>query len=285
MLRFAQAVEHQMTEIALNLDIELTTTCFLRRAVFWVFVFVAATSILSSMGVATEVMVNTLTSVSFAIGLASQQMLTDMVAGVMVMIWRPFKVGDLIEIEGTDVRGFVYDVLLSETRVDTEANERVSIPNSKIFGQMTRNLSRNPMMRLDIDLDIPLAKDIEMCKKVMLQVLDESRLGDLALGMDLDGRPGNDAGASQAPVQEEVTADEGVEEEQEGEGGGHASEKRKKRKNKAKGGPEAEGAPGAGQKPSLTKSGSFLQALDTDQDGKCLFPFSLPFPPTRPFGR
>jgi small-conductance mechanosensitive channel len=120
MLRFAQAVEHQITELALNLDIELTTTCFLRRAVFWLSVCIAGVTILSSMGVATEVMVNFLTSISFAIGLASQQMLTDMVAGVMVMIWRPFAVGDLIQIEGTDVRGFVHDVLLTETRVDTE---------------------------------------------------------------------------------------------------------------------------------------------------------------------
>jgi len=108
-------------------------------------------------------------------------MLRDIAAGVMVMIWRPFKVGDLIQIEGTDVTGFVFDILLTETRIDTEANVRVSIPNSEIFGKMTYNLSRNAMMRLEVDLEIPLDKDIGECKKVMLQVLYDGAYGCLCM--------------------------------------------------------------------------------------------------------
>jgi len=73
MLRLAQATENKITELALGLDIEVTTTVFLRRASFWVCVCTSACYVMSTMGVQTDVMVNMLTSVSFAVGLASQQ--------------------------------------------------------------------------------------------------------------------------------------------------------------------------------------------------------------------
>eukprot|EP00802_Teleaulax_amphioxeia_P015930 Tamp_16032.p1 GENE.Tamp_16032~~Tamp_16032.p1 ORF type:complete len:431 (+),score=112.74 Tamp_16032:22-1293(+) len=211
LLRASALVEHQITNVALNLDIEVSTTLFLRRATYWLFACLAGVMFLSTVGVHTEALVNILTSASFAIGLASQQMLRDIAAGIMVMIWRPFKVGDLIQIEGTDVKGFVYDILLTETRIDTEANVRVSIPNAEIFGKMTYNLSRNTMFRLDIDFDLPLTCDVERCKQVMLEVLHENDYGKLFYAdasKNMEKRPvTNHASTASAPTNSSTHAE------------------------------------------------------------------------------
>ena len=163
MLRLSQSVEHSVTNLALELDIELTTTVFLRRAAFWLCLSLALMYFLSSVGFETAMMVNFLTSASFAIGLASQQLLRDIAAGVMLMIWRPFKVGDLIQMEDGTV-GFVFDILLTQTLVDTETNSRVSLPNSSLFGKSCVNLSRNAAFRLDVDLELPIDRDFHKCK-------------------------------------------------------------------------------------------------------------------------
>jgi small-conductance mechanosensitive channel len=185
MMRLAQLAESHVTSLLLQLNIELTTTYFLRRVAFYGCMGMSISSILSSLGFETDALVNVITSASFAIGLASQQALKDVAAGVMLMIWRPFRVGDLIELQDDGIRGWVYDILLTETRIDTEANVRVSIPNSEIFGKVTMNHSSNRVTRVDINLDIPLEKDVQGCKRVMLEELFAQNYAEFFLKKEL----------------------------------------------------------------------------------------------------
>lgn len=153
-----------------------------------------------------------------------------------------------------------------------QANERVSIPNSKIFGQMTRNLSRNPMMRLDVDLDIPLEKDIEMCKKAMLKVLEEQQLGNLMQGLGLDGKTMHEDSTGQGTASPAPARKEDEERDEEESAAGGESEKKKKRKKKKAGLAAKEDEArdqAAAQEPLEEKGGetSWVQALDADNDG------------------
>jgi len=84
-----------------------------------------------------------LTSVGLAVGLASQRVLENLAAGVMLMIFRNFQIGDMIVVSGRT--GIVSKITLLSTRIDTFQNVRISIPNKDMFGSIVENYSRNPM--------------------------------------------------------------------------------------------------------------------------------------------
>ena len=75
------------------------------------------------------------------VGLASQRVLENLAAGIMLMVFRSFQVGDVVQIAGK--RGVVCKITLLATRIDTFSNVRMSIPNKDIFGSIVENYSRN----------------------------------------------------------------------------------------------------------------------------------------------
>lgn len=71
------------------------------------------------------------TSISLAVGLSFQSVLSNFAAGVMLLVFRPYSVGDKVKV--SQRVGFVYDISLLTTRVDTEDNIRIAVPNSQVF--------------------------------------------------------------------------------------------------------------------------------------------------------
>ena len=94
----------------------------------------------------------------FAIGMALQGTLGNFAAGVMLLIFRPFKIDDYIVVAGTE--GTVEEIDLFTTRLNALDNRHLIIPNGEIFGAKLENYSRNQMRRVDVNVGAAYSADI-----------------------------------------------------------------------------------------------------------------------------
>ncbi len=112
------------------------------------------------------------------IGFALQDVLSGVVSGIILFITRPFKIGDWVEIDGTE--GIVKDLTLQRTRILTLDGEDVTLPNSKVNNSSIMNKTHHPESRIDIgigvDYDTDMQKAIGICEEILEDnehVLDE----------------------------------------------------------------------------------------------------------------
>ncbi len=120
-----------------------------------VFTFVA---VLTTFGIATTSFVAVLGALGLAIGLALQGTLSNLAAGIMLVVFRPFHIGD--RIETANVGGAVCEINLFFTEIDGDDNTRIIIPNGKLWGEIVRVPTRNDTARLDLRFQRPANDDI-----------------------------------------------------------------------------------------------------------------------------
>ncbi|MBD3160547.1 MAG: mechanosensitive ion channel [Candidatus Eisenbacteria bacterium] len=142
-----------------------------------VFAFVAA---LAKFGIETASFIAVLGAVAFAIGFALQGSLSNFAAGVMLLAFRPFRVGDYVEAGGT--AGSVINIEIFNTILHTPDNVRIIVPNSKIFADVIKNYSANDTRRLDLVIGIGYGSDIQKAIDVVNGLIqaDSRALGDPA---------------------------------------------------------------------------------------------------------
>lgn len=115
-------------------------------------------AVLQQLGVQATSILAVLTAASLAIGLALQGALSNIAAGVMILIFRPYRVGDVIESAGR--QGTVKSLDLLVTELATADNVKVVIPNGKVFGDVILNYSTHRRRRVDVVFKVPLSADI-----------------------------------------------------------------------------------------------------------------------------
>jgi small conductance mechanosensitive channel len=101
----------------------------------------------------------------FAIGLALQGALSNFAAGIMLLVFRPFKVNDLVKIG--DSKGFVHEIDLFTTRLNTVENRHLILPNNEVFGSVIENFSHNRTRRVDVSVGVAYAADMRQTRKVL----------------------------------------------------------------------------------------------------------------------
>jgi len=134
------------------------------------FVIIAA---LGTLGVQTASFVAIIGAAGLAIGFALQGSLANFASGVMIVIFRPFKVGDYIEAGG--VSGSVAAVHIFNTTLNTPDNKKVIIPNSKITGDNIVNYSANEIRRVDLVFGIGYSDNIKKAKTIMERILTDDQ--------------------------------------------------------------------------------------------------------------
>jgi small conductance mechanosensitive channel len=127
------------------------------------------------LGVQTTSFIAVLGAAGLAIGLALQGSLANFAAGVLMIIFRPFKAGDYIEAAGT--AGSVEEVQLFTTTLKTPDNKIVIIPNAQVTAGTITNYSARDTRRLDLVFGVGYGDDLDKVKRVIWEVLnEESRL-------------------------------------------------------------------------------------------------------------
>jgi len=145
------------------------------HTIVMIFVLVA---VIAQFGIHVTSFVAILAAAGFAIGFALQGSLSNFAAGVMIIVFRPYKIGDFIDAAG--VAGVVKEVHLFNTIINTPDNIKVIVPNSKIYGDVIKNVTGNDTRRIDLVIGIsynsPIGKAMEVAMNVMKQ--DERVLDD-----------------------------------------------------------------------------------------------------------
>ncbi len=138
--------------------IDRTVALFLgngARYTVLVFTFVA---VLTTFGIATTSFVAVLGALGIAIGLALQGTLSNLAAGIMLVVFRPFHIGDRIETGG--VAGTTCEINLFFTEIDGDDNTRIIIPNGKLWGEIVKVPTRNDTARIDLRVPRPASEDV-----------------------------------------------------------------------------------------------------------------------------
>lgn len=140
-------------------QIDLTLRRFLASAVRYVIIVLTVLAVLSQFGVQTASLITVFGAASLAIGLALQGTLSNLAAGVMLLFFRPFKVGDYVEAGGK--AGTVISIDLFMTEFSTPDNVQILVPNGGIWGNPVVNYSYHANRRLDLGVGIDYGDDIE----------------------------------------------------------------------------------------------------------------------------
>ncbi|MFN0131375.1 MAG: mechanosensitive ion channel family protein [Phycisphaerales bacterium] len=148
-------------------NFDLTLSKFFGNVIRWAILALAIITCLGRFGIQTATFAAMLGAVGLAIGLALQGTLSHMAAGVMLLVFRPFKVGDGISAAGQS--GVVNEIDLFTTTLDTADGRRIIVPNGAIFGNVIENATYHPRRRIDLPVAASPAVDPDTICSVLLE--------------------------------------------------------------------------------------------------------------------
>jgi small conductance mechanosensitive channel len=156
-------------------SVDATLRPMIASVVQWLVRVVTVVLVLSQFGVQTASIIAMLGAAGLAVGLALQGTLQNIAAGIMLVLLRPFRVGQYIDAQG--VAGTVRETGLFMTELTTFDGVCLRVPNNKIWGSAITNYSENPTRRLDIEVTVTFGADIDAALGALRTMLaSESRL-------------------------------------------------------------------------------------------------------------
>lgn len=148
--------------------VDETLRGFFSSLAYYAVVIFTIIAVLAQFGVQTTSFIAVVGAAGLAIGLALQGTLSNVAAGVMLLLFRPFKIGDYIE--GGGLAGTVKDITLFVTELATPDNVQIIAPNSQLWGSAIKNYSFHPTRRVDIVIGIAYEDEID---KALAAIVDE----------------------------------------------------------------------------------------------------------------
>lgn len=169
-LWLAGFVERRLTGLfAKSQKIDKTVSAFLASMGKYLVIIFTGIALLDQFGVETTSVIALLGAAGLAIGLALQGTLSNLAAGVMLLIFRPFKIGDFVQVGGE--AGSVNAISLFTTMLDTGDNVRIMIPNSSVWGSSISNYSFHNTRRIQLVFGIGYDDKIDEAMKIISDVL------------------------------------------------------------------------------------------------------------------
>jgi small conductance mechanosensitive channel len=149
--------------------VDVTVTSFVGNLTYVLLLIFVILAAIGQLGVQTASLIALLGAAGLAIGLALQGSLANFAAGILLIIFRPFRVGDLIE--GAGVLGVVEVIEIFTTQLRTLDNKAVIIPNSQLTGGNITNYTAKEIRRVDLLIGVSYGDDIDEVKGVIEDVL------------------------------------------------------------------------------------------------------------------
>ncbi|GAB5471517.1 MAG: small-conductance mechanosensitive channel MscS [Rhodospirillales bacterium] len=143
---------------------------FFSGAVRYLIIAFVIIAVLNRFGIQTTSFVALIGAAGLAVGLALQGALSNVAAGVMLLLFRPFRIGNYVDAGG--IAGTIAEIGLFTTEMDTPDNVRITVPNSQIWGQSITNFSHHPTRRLDITCGIGYGEPIQPAVDAMMDVAE-----------------------------------------------------------------------------------------------------------------
>ncbi len=150
-----------------------TLVKFLENIVYYILMIVVILAALSELGIETTSFMAILGAAGLAIGLALQGSLGNFASGVMIILFKPFKVGDVVNAAG--VTGSVQEVTIFNTVMITPDNQKIIVPNSAITGGSITNINANDTRRVDLVVGIGYDDDIKKAKELLNSLVEADK--------------------------------------------------------------------------------------------------------------
>lgn len=145
-----------------------TVEGFVVQVVRVVVIVIGLIAVLQRLGVQTTSIIAVLGAASLAVGLAMQGALSNVAAGVVLLILRPYRVGDVVDIGG--MAGAVQKLDLFTTQMTNANNVRIVVPNSQVLGGVIQNISGQITRRIEIDFTVSYSADLNQAREVIRAV-------------------------------------------------------------------------------------------------------------------
>ena len=164
----AKFVTSMLKKVVGRHDVDITLINFLGNLVYAILMVVVLLSALNQLGVESTSLLAIFGAAGLAIGLALKDSLSNFAAGVMLILFRPFKHGDFVEIGG--VSGKVEEIRIFSTRLNTGDNISITIPNGNIVSDTISNYTANDERRVDMLIGVGYDDDLRKARQIIEQV-------------------------------------------------------------------------------------------------------------------
>lgn len=165
----AKAVSRLVRGIMQRRDLDQALTGFIANLINALVITFAAIAALNQLGIQTTSLVAVVGAAGLAIGLALKDSLGNFAAGVMILLFKQFKSGDLIDAAG--VLGVVETLNIFSTQLRTADNKTIFVPNGKLIGDNIINYSTKPTRRIDLVIGVSYQADLGQVKAVLEDIL------------------------------------------------------------------------------------------------------------------
>jgi small conductance mechanosensitive channel len=173
-LWISKFVAKSFKKVLLNRNVEVTLVEFLEDLVFWGIRGLVFIAVISKLGVETSSFVAILGAAGLAVGLSLQGSLANFAGGILIILFKPFKVGDKIEVQGEV--GKVEDIQIFSTKIITANNQMVYIPNGLLSNGKIKNFSQKQTTRTDFEIAITHQQNTAEIKSKIEQSINSNPL-------------------------------------------------------------------------------------------------------------
>lgn len=153
--------------------IDRTVGLFLANGARYAVLVFTFSAVLTTFGIETTSFVAVLGAMGLAIGLALQGTLSNLAAGIMLVMFRPFGIGDRIEAGG--IVGTIREVNLFYSEIDTDDNVRIVFPNGELWGKVVKVPSRNDTERVELKFTRPIGDDVGVAVDRIQQIIAQDK--------------------------------------------------------------------------------------------------------------
>ena len=151
-------------------EIDKILESFACNLVYWVLMIFVIIAAINQIGVQTTSLIAIMGAAGLAIGLALQGSLANFAAGVLIVLFRPYRVGDFVEAAG--ISGIVLEVQILTTILKTVDNKQIIVPNGQIMGSIITNYSANDTRRIDMTVGVSYDDDLDKVRSTLQELIN-----------------------------------------------------------------------------------------------------------------
>ncbi|EHL15057.1 mechanosensitive ion channel family protein [Peptoanaerobacter stomatis] len=155
-------------------NMDVTLAGFLSQVLFFCVLIVISIASLSILGIPSSSFIAALGGFGIAVGLALQSNLSNFASGIIIIIFKPFKVGDYIETKD-QISGTVRTISIMNTALDTTDNKKIFIPNSSLTTNYVVNYSKNDIRNIILNIKISYDADHNRAIEILKSILENSK--------------------------------------------------------------------------------------------------------------
>jgi small conductance mechanosensitive channel len=150
-------------------EVDPALVSFLTSIAYYALMVAVVIAAIGQLGIKTTSFVAVLGAAGLAVGLALQGSLSNFAAGTLIILFRPFRIGDFVEAGGT--AGIIEEIGVLFTQMKSPDNKKIIVPNSQIMGGTITNITANPIRRIDLEIGVAYTDDIDKAKEIIMDEL------------------------------------------------------------------------------------------------------------------